>query len=221
MEVNGSLFSSIFTWLFGVPYAIALYAALRMAPWRRLRESEQLHVFLGTVVCLILLWHVRATVNPGLDFHLLGVTVVTLMFGWSLGIIATTLALMGVTVNTGGGWDAFVLNAVTTGVLPVTLTQVLLVLIRHFLPKNFFVFVLVNGFLTGAIVGILSGCLAAWMLVWCGAYAYAELELTLLPLFPLMFLPEAMVNGWITVIMVVLRPRWVGSFSDEQYIKGK
>ncbi len=36
-----------------------------------------------------------------------------------------------------------------------------------------------------------------------------------------MFLPEAILNGWITVIMVAFRPNWVGSFSDEQYIKGK
>ncbi len=221
MEVNGSLFSGPFVWLFGSLYALALFTALRMAPWRRLRESEQLHVFLGTVVCLILLWHVRATVNPGLAFHFLGVTVVTLMFGWSLGIIATTLALAGVTVNTGGGWDTFVLNAVTTGVLPVTLTQVLLVLIRHFLPRNFFIYVLVNGFFTAGLVGAVSGYLVIWMLVWSSAYTYAELDLTLLPFFPLMFLPEAILNGWITVIMVAFRPNWVGSFSDEQYIKGK
>ena len=221
MEVNGALFSSTFTWLFGGLYALALYMALRMAPWRRLRESEQLHVFLGTVVCLILLWHVRATVNPGLAFHLLGVTVVTLMFGWSLGIIATTLALVGVTGNAGNGWDAFVLNAVTTGVVPVTLTQVLLLLIRHFLPRHFFIYVMGNGFLTAGVVGFVSGYLVTWMLVWSGAYTYAELDLTLLPFFPLMFLPEAIVNGWITVIMVAFRPHWVGSFSDEQYIKGK
>jgi len=185
MELNGALFSSNFTWLFGGLYAFALVVALRLAPWRRLLDSEQLHVFLGTVVCLILLWHIRATVNPGLDFHLLGVTVVTLMLGWSFGVIATSLALVGVIVNAGGGWDAFVLNAVTTGVVPVTLTQVLLVLIRSFLPKHFFVYVLGNGF------------------------------------FPLMFLPEAMVNGWLTVIMIAFRPQWVWSFSDEQYIKGK
>jgi len=221
MELNGALFSSNFTWLFGGLYAIALLGALRLAPWRRLLDSEQLHVFLGTVVSLILLWHMRATVNPGLDFHLLGVTVVTLMLGWSMAVLATSLALVGVVLNAGGGWDAFVLNAVITGVLPVTLTQVLLVLIRSFLPKHFFIYVLGNGFFTAGLVGLACGYLVIWMLVWSGAYTYAELELTLVPFFPLMFLPEAMINGWITVIMIAFRPQWVWSFSDEQYIKGK
>ena len=105
MELNGELFSSTFTWVFGGLYALALVTALRLAHWRRLLDSEQLHVFLGTVVCLILLWHIRAKVNPGLDFHLLGVTVVTLMLGWSLALIATSLALVGVILNGGGGWE--------------------------------------------------------------------------------------------------------------------
>jgi hypothetical protein len=33
--------------------------------------------------------------------------------------------------------------------------------------------------------------------------------------------PEAMLNGWIMAILVVFRPEWVYSFSDEQYLKGK
>ena len=105
--------------------------------------------------------------------------------------------------------------------VPVTLTQVLLVLIRSFLPKHFFIYVLGNGFATAGLVGFACGYLVTWMLVMSGAYTYAELELTLVPFFPLMFLPEAMVNGWITVIMIAFRPQWVWPFSDEQYIKGK
>jgi uncharacterized membrane protein len=47
------------------------------------------------------------------------------------------------------------------------------------------------------------------------------LQESVLPFFPLMFLPEAMLNGWIMVILVAFRPEWVYSFSDEQYLKGK
>jgi uncharacterized membrane protein len=221
MEVKATLFSAIFFWLFGAAYALALYQALRLAPWRRLLDPEQLHVFLGAVVCMILLWHIRATVNAGLAFHLLGATAVTLMFGWSLALIATSLALAGVTLNAGNGWDGFVINAVTTGVLPVTLTQVLLVLIRHYLPRHFFVYVLVNGFFTGGLVALASGYLVTWLLIWSGAYSFAELDQTFLPFFPLMFLPEAMLNGIVMAAMVAFRPNWVGSFSDEQYLQGK
>lgn len=221
MEVNGALFSTTFTWFFGLLYATSLIIALRLAPWRRLRDAEQLHVLLGTVVCLILMWHMRAVVNPGLSFHLLGVTVLTLMLGWSFALLATSLALLGVTLNAGSGWDAFAINAITTGVLPVTLSQFLLVIIRSLLPKHFFIYVLVNGFLTAGFVGIVSGYLATGLLVWSGAYSFTELDQTLLPFFPLMFLPEAVVNGILITVMVAFRPTWVHSFSDELYLKGK
>jgi len=221
MEVDGGFFSTITLVLAGVFYAMVLFLAIRMAPWRRLRDSEQLHVFLGACVSLLLLWHMRVSVQPGLVFHLLGVTSVTLMFGWSLAIVASTLALLGVTLNSGFGWDGFVMNAISTGVIPVTLSQMLLVLIRSLLPKHFFVYVLANAFMTAGIVALISGYLVTGLLVVSGVYSYFELSQTFLPFFPLMFLPEAILNGWIMTIMISLRPHWVSSFSDELYIKGK
>jgi uncharacterized membrane protein len=221
MAVDSSLFPTFLTWLVGILYGLCLIGALRMAPWSRLRSAEQLHVFLGTLVVLLLLWHLQTEVRPGLFYHLLGLTAVTLMFGWSLAVIAASVALAGVCINTGAGMEGFVVNAMVAGVLPITLTQVMLILIRWYLPKQFFVYVLVNGFLTAGFVGVACGYLVTWMLVISGAYSFAELSETVLPFFPLMFLPEAFLNGWAMVVLVVFRPGWVYSFSDEQYLKGK
>lgn len=221
MELDGRLFSGLTQGAFWLLFLLALGLAVRMAPWWKLRNSEQLHVFLGSVVALLLLWHLRVGVQPGLSFHLLGVTSVTLMFGWSFAILAAGLALVGVTLNGGHDWGGFAINAISTGVLPVTLTQVLLVLIRWYLPKYFFVYVLVNGFLTAGLVALVSGYGVTGLLVASGAYSFAVLRETVLPFFPLMFLPEAILNGWVLTVLVLYRPEWVYSFSDEQYLKGK
>jgi uncharacterized membrane protein len=221
MTIDGALFSPAALWAMNILFALALLGALRLAPWRKFRDSEQLHVFLGATVALVLLWHLEAKVQPGLSFHLLGVTAITLMFGWSLAVIAASLALLGVTLNGGGGWDGFALNALVCGVVPITLTQVLLILIRWYLPKHFFVYVLVNGFLTAGFVGAATGYLAAGLLVASGAYTFAQLDQTVLPFFPLMFLPEAILNGWLLAVLVAFKPNWVYSFSDEQYLHGK
>ncbi len=221
VELSGTLFSSTFLVWAGILYLLALASALRMAPWRRLADSEQLHVFLGSCVVLILLWHVRAQVDPAWSFHLLGVTVVTLMFGWSLALLASSIALAAVTLNLGHDWSGFVVNAITLGLLPITLTQVILVLVRSLLPKNFFIYVLVNGFLTAGFVALVSGYLATGLLVMSGAFSMLELEETFIPFFPLMFLPEAILNGWIITILVLYRPHWVSSFSDRLYLHGK
>jgi uncharacterized membrane protein len=220
MTIDGNLLSPLWIWVFSLLYGAALVAALKMAPWGRFRNPEQLHVYLGMVVALLLLWTMEIKVQPGLSFHLLGATAATLMFGWSLAVIAVSLALLGTCINS-GGWEGFALNGILAGVIPVTLTQILLILVRAYLPRHFFIYVMVNGFLTAGIVGVVAGYLAAWILVLTGAYSFAQLEQTVLPFFPLMFLPEAMLNGWVMVVLVAQRPGWVYSFNDEQYLKGK
>jgi uncharacterized membrane protein len=221
MTLDGALFSPVLIWTLSLVYGLVLVSALRMAPWRKFRNSEQLHVYLGVVVALLMLWAMQVKVQPGWSFHLLGVTAATLMFGWSLAVIAVNLALVGVCLNTGGGWDGFAVNALLGGVVPITLTQILLILIRAYLPRQFFVYVMVNGFLTAGVVAVAAGYLAAGLLVLNGTYTFAQLSQTVLPFFPLMFLPEAMLNGWVMVVLVAQRPGWVYSFSDEQYLRGK
>ena len=221
MTIEGALFTPFTLWVTAVIYGLALILALRLAPWSKFRDTEQLHVFLGATVALLVLWHMEAKVQPGLSFHLLGVTAITLMFGWSLAVLSASLALLGVTLNGDGAWSGFAMNALISGVIPITLTQILLILIRWYLPKHFFVYVMVNGFLTAGFVGVVSGYVAAWMLVASGAYTFAELDQTVLPFFPLMFLPEAILNGWLLAVLVAFKPQWVYSFSDEQYLHGK
>jgi uncharacterized membrane protein len=81
--------------------------------------------------------------------------------------------------------------------------------------------VLGNGFFTAWLVGYISGYAAVELLVMSGAYTTADLEVTIIPFFPMMFFPEAIINGWIITILVLFCPNWVHSFSDEQYVNGK
>ena len=81
MNFPDGLFSSHWSWAGLGIYAILLLFALLGAPWRRLQDSDQLNVFLGVCVSLMLLWTLRAGVVPGLNFHLLGATLLVLMFG--------------------------------------------------------------------------------------------------------------------------------------------
>jgi uncharacterized membrane protein len=221
MELTGELFSGALVWWLAGLYGVTLFTALRLAPWGRLARKGQLHVFLGAIVALIVLWHIRAHLQPGISFHLLGVTVITLMFGWSMAIIMASLALLAVCLNAGYGWQDYVVSFLTVALVPVTLSQISLILVRSWLPRQFFVYVLGNGFFTAWLVGYVSGYLAMLLLVFSGAYTMAELEVTVMPFFPLMFFPEALVNGWIITLMVLFCPTWVYSFSDEQYLHGK
>lgn len=217
---NGSLpvFWSLASWLL---YGWALLLALRCAPWGRLRDNEYMHVFLGASVAVMFLWMIKGGVSPGLSFHLLGVTALTLMFGPALALMAVSLVAAGATFNGMGGWESLALNVLVMGLVPITITQWLLNLAQWWLPHNFFVYVLLNAFFAAGLSSLIGKCIAALLLVWSGTYSYDLVAYEYLPFLPLMFFAEAVTNGMIMTMLVVLRPNWVCSFDDDMYIKGK
>lgn len=221
MEFSGVLFPTSWLWSFAALYVWLLSRALRWADWGRLADQRQLNVFLGAVVCLLLVWTLRTEVQPGFSWHLSGMVVLTLMFGWSLAIIAGSLALFSMTLAGMNDWAGLMPSALVFIILPATVTQVMLGLARAYLPKHYFIYVFINGFLAGGLVSVVSAMVATGLLLAADAYSLQKLSDSYLLFLPLMFFPEAVLNGWLVSIMVGFRPHWIGSFRDEEYLHGK
>jgi len=221
MEFSGELFPISWLWLFAALYAWLLSRALRWANWRRLADPDQLNVFLGAIVCVLLLWSMRTEVQPGFSWHLSGMVALTLMFGWSLAVIAGSLALLATTLAGLNDWPGFVPSALVFIMLPAGLTQMVLGLARAYLPKHYFIYVFVNAFFAGGLVSLLVALGATGLLLMADAYSLQRLSDSYLLFMPLMFFPEAVLNGWLISIMVGFKPHWVGSFRDEEYLHGK
>jgi uncharacterized membrane protein len=221
MELSGELFTN--TWLLGFAalYAFALIKALRWADWGRLAQQAQLHVFLGACVALMLLWTLRTEIQPGFSWHLSGLVSLTLMFGWSLAVIGASLVLGGITLAGLNDWAGFLPSVVLHALLPISLTQVVLALVRAYLPKHFFVYVFINAFLAAGLIAVLTAFATTATLLATEAYPLSKLRETYLLFLPLMFFPEAVLNGWTMSVLVGFKPDWVGSFRDEEYLKGK
>ena len=221
MQISGVFFSTGGLVAGALASGAALAYAVRLAPWRRLLHRDQSNVYFGALVGLLVLWLLRTEVADGFVFHLSAVTTLTLLFGWSLAVIGGVVVLLGITIAGLSDWPGFPINVLVEVVLPVTLTQFLLVIVRSTLPKHFFVYVFVNAFLAGGVVATISAYFAATLLAVSGAYSWAEMQSTFVPFFPLMFFPEAFLNGWAMTLLVVFKPHWVGSFRDEEYLRGK
>jgi len=86
---------------------LLLLAAVLRGSWRRLRDGTQLNVFLGTSVAIMVLWTLKAGVMPGLNFHFLGASLLTLMFGGLLATVGISIVLFGITLSGMGGWEVF------------------------------------------------------------------------------------------------------------------
>lgn len=221
MNLPDALLSSLLVWTGHIGYWPILLFAMVKAPWYHLKDSESLHVWLGATVMLLLLWSIKAGIGAGLTLHLLGMTLFTLMFGWQFAIISVTLILIGTTINGGGGWDAFGVNGLVMGVLPIAVSHTIYRAVERHLPNNFFVYIFVSAFGGGALAMALVGVVSSVVLVVADAYTLEYLRQFYLPYYIMMLFPEAFITGMLMSLFVVYRPGWVSTFSDERYLVNK
>lgn len=221
MNLPDHLLPAVWHWFGHVLFALVLIGSVRAAPWRRLKDGAQQNVWLGAIVVLLAVWSIKTGIKPGLNFHLLGATALTLMFGPHLAVIGLTVVLLGVTLAGSGGWQSFSVNALVTGVLPVWASFLCYRLVDTKLPNHFFVYIFLNAFLGAALAMSLTGLAATGLLAAAGPYPANYLLNEYLPYFVLMGWSEAMLTGMVMTMMVSYRPEWVCTFDDARYLRNK
>lgn len=221
MNFPADLFSEQLYWSGHIAYLLLMGWALYTAPWHMLRDSENLHVLLGATVALLLLWSLKAGIHPGMNFHLLGATLLMLMFGWQFALLVISLVLVGQAIYGNIEWFSFSLNALMMGGIPVLFSFAVYRLSQHYLPKHFFIYTLFNAFFCGAISMALLITLSSLLFYCCGDYSWEDIYQRYLPFAPMMIFAEAFFTGMLATSMVLFRPEWIGSFSDKQYLNGK
>lgn len=195
--------------------------AARSAPWRRLAQVELLNVWLGACVALMLVWNIKTGIKPGLNFHLLGATLMTLMFGPQLALIGLAIVLIGVTLAGASGWDSFAFNLLLMGTLPVLFSHRLFTLADRKLPNHLFVYIFIDAFLGAALTIVLYGLASVLLLALAGAYRSAYLMHDYLPYYILLAWSEAMLTGMAVTLMTAFRPQWLCTFDDVRYLGRK
>ena len=221
MNLPDTLLGEEWYWAAWVVWALFFARSLFKAPWARLRDSEQLNVWLGMIVLLTLVWSLKAGVKPGLALHLLGATVFTLSFGPHLAFVGLSLVMLGITLNGAAGAFAYALNALLLAGVGVVLSQRLYRVFSLWLPRHFFVYIFVNGFFGAALTVIGIGVVSTCVLALAGAYDWDYLSGEYLPYFLLLAFSEAWLSGMVMTLFVVYRPNWVMTFDDSRYLTGK
>jgi uncharacterized membrane protein len=92
---------------------------------------------------------------------------------------------------------------------------------RKYLPKNFFMFVLVNGFLCGGLAMILEVTAATLLLTFLSPYTWKEIQRYYLVATPIIVFAEAFATGAFITAFTVAQPQAVFNFSEEDYLIGK
>jgi uncharacterized membrane protein len=221
MDIPADLLPGAYLWAGGLLYLLLMLAAVLSAPWSRIGDNEAQHVYLGAIVALCLLWVMRGGIQQGLEFHLLGMTLLCLMFEWQFALIAAG-AVVGVATALGaGGWPAFGLNVMLMGALPILFTRVCLYACQRWLPHNFYIYVFVNAFLVGAFSLVLAGAASAWIQHLSGVHPTGSIYRNFVQILPLLMFAEGFLNGGTMSLAVAYRPHWVATFHDRWYLKDK
>jgi len=221
MNLPYTLFPSWLHWAATVLFVLLLAMAVRNAPWRRFRDKELLHVLLGSCVLLLLIWSLKAGIKPGLTFHLLGGTLFMLMYGWEVALVGVSLVLAGTVLNGVIAWQAFAVNVLLMGALPILFTHAVYRLAVWYLPHHFFVYVLINAFFCAGLTMALTVCVASLLLVGFGPYSIDTVLRNYLPYTPFMMFGEGFMTGMLVTGMALMKPHWLLTFDDRRYIAGK
>lgn len=195
-----------------------LVRALRAIDWQLFRKDEALqHTFFGAAVVLGFLWHLRAGISPGLSIHIFGITLVTLMLGWALAVLAGLLALV-ITVITGQEPVLmFAANGLITVMVPALVSHGIMLWERRRNFRNFFAYIFFCGFFGAGIAVAMAGTVMCLMLWTGGVYTFGELVHEYVRYLPLFMIPEGFANGAFVTGLVVFHPDRLTTLDQRRY----
>lgn len=219
MSFSEGLLSTSWYWCSALIYLVALLCAVRTAPWQVIANNRILqHMLFGATVLLLTLWSMRAGISPGLGIHFLGLTVMTLVFGWDLAVLASTVVLIGMALIGKESWDSLFVHGVCYVLLPVASTYAIYRFVDNYMAKNFFVFLFIGGFIGAGIATAVGGLATSAVLVLDGVYDFNKVYMEYSRYLPLIMFPEGLLNGIFLTGMMVFHPDWVRYFDAQRYI---
>lgn len=182
--------------------------------------SRHYNIFFATCVVLMLLWSMKAGIHTGMEYHYLGATLLTLMFGWQLAIVGIMIEVLVLVIRDVIEWQVFASNVFLMGVIPIIITSIVLRLVEKIEPNHFIIYFFVAMFANAMITIAVSVYIAAMVMVASGTYTYAYVTYEYTPYIFLMIYPEAFLTGLAMIILIVNHPQWVRSFDDNKYPYG-
>jgi uncharacterized membrane protein len=204
-------------WLLTV---LLLVQLVRHARWDLLANRQNLNIFLGASVAILGLWLIKTGIKPGLSFHMLGATVLTLMFRPWFALLALALIIAATTFQS-GEFNAFPANFLIMAVIPVGLSWTIFRVVDGRLPNHLFVYIFLNAFFAPALAILAVGLVSTAFFSIAEVYALDYLLEEYLPFYFLMGWAEAFATGMVVTLMVVYKPEWVATFDDQRYLYGK
>lgn len=220
LDLNSTHLATAWIWAQLIYWPVFVWALYR-APWSILLQKDSSNILFAACAAVFLMWVLKVNIESGLSIHLLGSTVLTLMFRWQVAVLANAIVVLGVTLVTAADFQAFAMNALLTGVLPIFLSYSIWRLSEWYLPANYFIYIFVAAFLSAGLSIMSSGLTSYFLLNTLPNDLPAEMLDEYLMIFVPIMYPEAFLTGAIISIFVIYKPEWISTFDDKRYLDNK
>lgn len=211
--------SELYLWFIALASFGLIWRDVRTVLLPKLRnESGFQHFTFAVVAALAMLWSAQAGVKAGLSIHFLGLTTLTLLYGWRSAYAIGLFAALAVTLFSELPLTMLPSYLLFSVLCPIVISHGVFLVSYRFLPRNIFVFIFVAGFLNGAVTGsahLLINAVHHW---WLGPHDWPTIVDHYLVFLPLLAFPEGLLNGMAAAMFAVFKPEWLRVFSDSDYI---
>lgn len=156
MGINAELFPIWITVLFYIVWVATIIYAIISVDWTTVfLDSGLQHLFFGSILILTILWAMRAGVSVGIGIHVWGLSALTLVFGWALGVVIATCVMICLVVLGVEEAGAFGLTGSLVIGLQILTVYLIVLWERQSGNRNFFVYIFACGFFgTALAVGV-------------------------------------------------------------------
>ena len=209
--VSINWFCNLFTLL------VSLYVISTIS-WSKTCHNNVLNIWLTTVFCIGLIWMMRATLQSGLNIHLSGAMLMTLMFGWRLGVLGMSLICVLVSLWGDNMPENLGMTVFINAYISISLCYLFFLIIEALLPRNLYIYLFVTAFFGAIITFSITGTVSALVLVMFNIFPWSVLLNEYLPFYYLMSFAEAFTTCGLITLLIVYRPQWVYTFRDERYL---
>lgn len=222
MNLPAQLFPTDWLWLANLIFAVYLFHAWRQLPVRAiLNNASMVNAMVALTLGGFVMWQMNAGFRPGFNHHILGATLFTLMFGRFAALWILTAIMCATWLRADFNLVSIGMNGIAMILLPVLFSDWMSQRVQRGLPKNFFVYILVNGFLCAALAIAMTITSSTLLMLGLTHYTWPEITHSYLIAAPIIVVTEAFMTGMLLTAFVLFQPQAVSSFNDDEYLRGK
>ncbi|MBK9160182.1 MAG: energy-coupling factor ABC transporter permease [Nitrosomonadales bacterium] len=222
MDYYASILGSDWLQLGNLAFALVLARAAWTAPWRELwRNNGRFNALIGLAIWLGILWLLPVGVHAGLKLHPLGAALCFLLFGWQIATLMLSSLLLASLLHGGFGLVTLGSLGLVMIAMPIAMSGGLLYLFDRYGKKNYFAFVLWNGYLGGILTMLSVGLLNGFLVVAFGAYSWFTIQNVYLAYLPIISSTESLMTGAIISGFAAFQPDAVAHFDQDEYFVKK